>query len=617
MTNNEIKKALEENGYPKVTTKNYPLLYKAIIENTKFLEGIDGKLGMSLRVHCILNDVTSIPICKNCGESLVKMSSSHKDDYGYFTFSDYCSRKCATSDKEVREKIKKTSLERYGTENPIQCEYVREKTKKTNLERYGVEHVLQCKSISNKQKETYNKNRDDESFLKGIIEKTKKTNLERYGVENPMHNEKVKEKIKKTNLERYGVEYFSQTEEYDDKIKAKNMELYGVEYYMQTEEYKRKTKKTCQQKYGTDFFVQSDEFKNKYKKHFNKLYGVDNFSQVGFGESSLKILKNKELMTSLYEDIKYVKVLADMLGVDKKTVSAYLKEHGVAVSLHHSRSSYEVELVDFIKSFYKGELIENDSEVLGGKHLDIYLPDKRFAIEFNGIHWHSTKFKDKKFHQQKTLSCKDRGIRLFHIWEDQWNNKKDIVKNMIRNMIGENDCHKINARECEVKKISQKECNVFLEAHHLQGKVNSSIRMGLFFEGVLVSVMSLKKEKDGQYNLTRFASSCLIRGGFSKLLKAFTKQYPDFTEIVTFANLDYSYGELYRNNGFEQVHITKPNMWYSKDDKRYNRQKFMKYKLPNILENFDASLTESENMANHRFGQIYDAGMVKFVYTKS
>ena len=56
--------------------------------------------------------------------------------------------------------------------------------KKTNIEKYGVESPLQNKEI---------------------LEKMKGTNIERYGVQLPLQNKEIKDKIKKTNLDRYGV----------------------------------------------------------------------------------------------------------------------------------------------------------------------------------------------------------------------------------------------------------------------------------------------------------------------------------------------------------------------------------------------------------------------------
>lgn len=94
------------------------------------------------------------------------------------------------------------------------------------------------------------------------------------------------------------------------------------------------------------------------------------------------------------------------------------------------------ELFNFISEFYNGKIFTNNRTVLdSGKELDIYLPDIKLAIEFDGLYWHSDKFLDKNYHLRKTKECEEKEIHLIHIFEDEWINKKDIVKNKIIKLI--------------------------------------------------------------------------------------------------------------------------------------------------------------------------------------
>ena len=125
-------------------------------------------------------------ICPECGKETKFISLGKK---GYHKF---CSYKCRSNSKEVKEKYIQTNLEKYGVEHPFQSEEINEKKKQTSLERYGVEHPSQNKEIK---------------------EKSKQTCLEKYGVEHPNQSQIVKEKIKETSLKHFGVENYNQTQE--------------------------------------------------------------------------------------------------------------------------------------------------------------------------------------------------------------------------------------------------------------------------------------------------------------------------------------------------------------------------------------------------------------------
>lgn len=82
-------------------------------------------------------------------------------------------------------------------------------------------------------------------------------------------------------------------------------------------------------------------------------------------------------------------------------------------------SCIEEEIGNYIES--KGIHIERHNKyILNGQELDIYIPDKRIEIEFNGYYWHSTIHKDTYYHQNKTITCAKQGIQLIHIFEYEW-----------------------------------------------------------------------------------------------------------------------------------------------------------------------------------------------------
>jgi len=307
----------------------------------------------------------------------------------------------------------------------------------------------------------------------------------------------------------------------------------------------------------------------------------------------------------------------------KNKISESLKNISPEMRIDQLRKSYETKLkngtlyqsnmkksiVDFIKSLNIMNIIENDYSILGTKELDIYLPDHKLAIEFNGLFWHSERAnKDKNYHINKTIECEKQGIHLIHIFEDEWLIKQDIVKSIIKANLKIND-RIIYGRKCEIEKI--KDCKDFLNNNHIQGNSAASIKYGLYYEDELVSVLTFGKSrfnKKYDWEILRFANlkNTKVIGSFAKLLKAFERE--NNGSIITYSDRRYFNGSIYRNNGFNELDKTKPGYYYTDYKYRYNRQKFMKHKLNKLLENFDPILTEWENMQLNGWDRIWDCG---------
>jgi hypothetical protein len=138
-------------------------------------------------------------------------------------------------------------------------------------------------------------------------------------------------------------------------------------------------------------------------------------------------------------------------------------------------SSYEFEILEYINSNYQGEVVHGDRSVLKPKELDIWIPDCKFAIEFNGTYWHGadeeTDQIQKEKHLWKTQRCNDLGITLFHIWEHDWVDlrKQQILKSMILSRL--NQTKKVFAKKTTITKVNPKEAKDFLNQCHLEGTV--------------------------------------------------------------------------------------------------------------------------------------------------
>ena len=450
------------------------------------------------------------------------------------------------------------------------------------------------------------------SFLK-----SKETNKERYGVENVFQSEKIKEKSKKTNLERYGVENYRKSIEYNNSYKKTMIDKHGVDHYSKTDEFKKifknfdyddifdKVKKTNKKRYGVENYSKTEEFKQKLQKlYFTKFnFNIKEFGQLISSDNGKyeikcnKCNKNFEILHTLL----YTRKMNNMdICTNCNPKNEPIKQYEI--------SNFLEEKVNII----------NNYKLPSNKEIDIYIPEYKLGIEFNGLYWHSELYKDKKYHINKTNECQENDIQLIHIWEDQWRDKQDIVKSIILNKIGQSN--KIYARKCIVKEIKNtKLVSKFLEENHIQGKVGSKVKLGLFYKDELVSLMtfgSLRKNlgsesKEGSYELFRFCNklNTTVIGGASKLFKYFVKKYKP-NQVISYALRDYSNGNLYKKLGFELEYNTHPNYFYTKNGFRYNRFGFRKDIL--VKEGYDPIKTEHQIMLEREYYRIYDTGSYKF-----
>jgi hypothetical protein len=307
--------------------------------------------------------------------------------------------------------------------------------------------------------------------------------------------------------------------------------------------------------------------------------------------------------------------------IHKNTLNDRLRNGNVICTICNkieSGSDSEKNLLKFIKDSYGGEVLENVRGIIKGE-IDIYLPTERIGFEFNGIFWHSDRYKSKKFHLDKTESCDSQDIKLIHIWEDDWKYKRSIIESRILNLLGKSK--KVWARSCKIKIIDNIESNVFLDVNHLQGSCPSKVRIGLYHKNNLVSLMTFgglrrslgQNSSDGEYELLRYCNlnGYSVVGGASKILKYFINNYSP-KSIISYADRSWSSGNLYKRLGFKFCHNTDPNYYWVVNDVRRHRFNYRKDKL--VKEGFDSDKSESQIMNERGYYRIWDCGSSKFIY---
>ena len=589
--------------------------------------------------------------------------------------------------KEIQEKIKQTCLKKYGVESVLKAPEIREKIKKKVKEKYGVENVSKSDLIKERKKETSKVNYGTENPMQAdeVKKKYQRTILEKYGVNNIFQNKEIQEKIKKTRLEKYGVEYPFQSKEIQEKIiqtfknkygvirpfqseeiqekaKLSCIKKYNVERPLQSKEIQEKANNTCIEKYGSESPLSNKEIYKKARETFNKkfncFYPMQNkeikekaqltcLNKYGVKVPSQKHLKNLDKLNKEFIEENFFNENSEFLYHEFKEFYGYahsrphqiLKELNINYKKRGGTSSYEDEIVEFIKSFYSGEIIKNDRSIIAPKELDIYIPEHNLAIEFHGLFWHSINNKNQikyyKFkHLEKTKACEAKGINLLHIFENEWLDpiKKDIWKSIIKYKLKSVN-KKYFARKLDLKLIQDKKLvRKFFDENHLQGGgAIGSILIGGFDKktGELITCMTFGKSrynKEIGYELIRFASkkysACI--GCASKLFKYFVSNF-DPKSIVSYANRRWASAgaNLYSTIGLKYVGESEPNYFYFKPNevipRLYPRVTFQKHKLkdhPDTKDFYSSLLTESEIMFAAGFRRIYDAGNLIFHWKK-
>ena len=304
-----------------------------------------------------------------------------------------------------------------------------------------------------------------------------------------------------------------------------------------------------------------------------------------------------------------------------KEANSLLQGNGCPYHYLNSSKS-EDEIADFIKE--RGFTVtRNNRTILENRHeLDIYIPDKQLAIEFDGIFWHNEINKPVNYHLNKTEECNKKGIKLIHIFEDEWLDKPNIWKSMLNNLLGLNE-NRIFARKCEIKEVSMENSKTFLEENHLQGYCHSQIRYGLYYNDELVSLMTFGKTRhfignsSHQFELLRFCNklNTSVIGAASRLFKYFIKTVKP-NNIVSYADKRWSNGNLYEKLRFHKYNESKPNYYYVIGNRRKNRFNFRKSILVKKY-NCPQDMSEHEFCKSKGWYRIYDCGCLCYEWNSS
>lgn len=326
------------------------------------------------------------------------------------------------------------------------------------------------------------------------------------------------------------------------------------------------------------------------------------------------------LYTQHHVEEKTKQQIAAELGVDKETVSNRFEQFQIQSIKHRYKTKQQNELVEYLKQLGVTDVIENERTLVAPKQIDIYIPSKKLAIEYCGLYWHSTAQSriTPSYHKHKYDACKRKGVRLLTIFSDEWLDQKELCKLKIASILGIADQATVFARKCLIASVPSGDKRGFFEQHHIQGDGPSSVNYGLYDpKGELVACMGFIVSASGIATLNRYATSCSVPGGFSRLLRHSIRLNPHWSRIVSFADLRWSEGSVYASNGFALEAVISPEYHYTKGNERIHKFNFRHKHLKRVLGEsvYDPLKSETENTRAAGWFKIYDCGKQRWVLT--
>jgi hypothetical protein len=400
---------------------------------------------------------------------------------------------------------KKGTLEKHGSETWNN----QEKTKQTNLQKYGVDNVFKAEEIKDKIKDSITKKYGGFTWAsKELREKANKTSIERYGSTNNI------KKAGETNLQKYG------------GIAPACSELV-----------KEKQRKTLKEKYGQNYENMPGPLSSK-----NKFIEFRRNQSVKLDLTWL----DEDKFNGKYDENGpiYYNFKCNICGNEFK--DDFHSENPICRKCNPLLTGFskaEKEIVEYIKSIYTGEIQENTRRIIPPKELDIYLPELKLAIEYNGTYFHGYRGDSieslsnfTKNIQWKRLECQKLGIHLITIDECDYLDRPEVFKRFLQDQILPRQ--RIFARKCEIKEIDTQTAREFCEYYHVNGFRGGKYKFGLYYNNELL-IVAIFNENSSNCECTRlcYKTGYDVIGGWTKIQKHFGKKF------LHYVNLKYFPGE--------------------------------------------------------------------------
>jgi hypothetical protein len=175
---------------------------------------------------------------------------------------------------------------------------------------------------------------------------------------------------------------------------------------------------------------------------------------------------------------------------------------------------------------------------------------------------------DAAAYQKESLDAMKHGLQIIKIHQDQWQGSQGLVQSMLASQLGRSE--RIHARHTHLRDLTNDQLVEFLEQHHLLMPIRARYKFGLYKNKMLVAVAAFSKPRKIWRESRTYLSCELLRfcnhqgltvvGGMGKLLRHFEKQVQP-EDIMSYADLEWSQGAVYRTLGFQEVGTTAPHFF--------------------------------------------------------
>lgn len=501
--------------------------------------------------------------------------------------------------EDLKRTKEQTCLERFGVKNPFQLpENIKRGKDNPSCKPEVIDKIRQTKLKNNsyqlsvvKGRETRIKNSGslEASYRKGV-EKQQQNLSKKFGSLEDAYKHQQESRLK----------YFQDT--------------YGVDNPFQLEEVKEKIRKTNLEKYGVDYFTKSDDFQQLSNKTRLEKYGIENWNNWKKGHET-RIKNSGSLEESYKQGFEVQKqTMLDRYGYECILVSPEIESH--TKKKHSKPNEYFASLLDRLNIIYEREF------VIGSKSFDFKVGD--YLIEINPTATHNSTYGvfgdckplDKDYHKNKSILAEQHGFRCIHVFD--WDNVYKIL-----DLLQSTSREIVYARKCEIYIVDKEIAKAFINDNHLQGYARDEIRLGLFYNNELVSIMTFGKpryNKNFEYELIRYCSSKNIIGGAEKLFKYFLNNYNP-TSIISYCDKSKFNGSVYTKLGFSYKTTNISRHWYNIKTNEHIldsllRQRGFDQLLGSKYGCYGKGTSNEQLMLEHGFVEIYDVGQARYEYFK-
>ena len=429
--------------------------------------------------------------------------------------------------------------------------------------------------------------------------------------------------------------YINQNHSFDETLKNFNLindDLLFLLNYYDCKKDKHLSHKiaqeTCTQKYGDANYNNSEK---RISTCLEK-YGVSNTFQ------SSELMKDVYMIkTSKYGDgnannwkknhITRIQNSGTLEDSYKKQAETYkqtcLDKYGIDCTLNLPEARSNIKTKDSKPNLQFKTLLESNNIIIDdNKDREFKLNSKSFdfkinniLVEINPTITHNSTFSpfgnplSKTYHSDKSTLARQNGYRCIHVWD--WDDQNKIVNLLIPHA-------KLYARNCELKHVAKIEAAQFINTYHFQNYAKDEIRLGLYYNDELVSIMTFGKpryNKKYDYEIIRYCSSCNIVGGAEKLFKHFLEEYNP-NSIISYCDLSKFTGNTYLKLGFKYNKTTIGCHWYNIKTGQHITDNLLRQRGFDQLfnTNYGKGTSNKQLMLNAGFVEVYDAGQASYIY---